>query len=251
LWSDLVESFAEEGVMFEDVCEDRPASFALLMYGSKLKEEYTKKLKDLKEPCPIQHTTWRTWQTHADILSTNEQEDSSEFLTILFDALYIECQDHEKMHLSLRSHFFFQCTPQYQCQICKKYSETETQPSNMIQLSLSNTEKGTSIQSLLNRTLNKPNVSFDNQNQPSCSHDNVSHLPCTTCKEAETNHSSWEELSDLPNYLFLCLKRYNENGGKVARNISCDSSLMIPEVVTKGEFLFKKVIIVDIYLFTH
>jgi hypothetical protein len=240
LWSDLVESFAEEGVMFEDVCEDRPASFALLMYGSKLKEEYTKKLKDLKEPCPIQHTTWRTWQTHADILSTNKQEDSSEFLTILFDALYIECQDHEKMHLSLRSHLFFQSTPQYQCQICQKYRETETQPSNMIQLSLSTTEKGTSIQSLLNRTLNKPNVANDNQNKTSCSHDIMSKLPCTICKESETNHSSWEELSDLPNYLFLCLKRYNEKGEKVARNISCDSSLMIPEVATKGEFLFKK-----------
>ena len=246
LWSDLVESFAEEGVMFEDVCESRPASFALLMYGSKLKDEYVKKLKDLKKPSPIQHTTWRTWQTHANILSTNKQEDSSEFITILFHALDVECGSHERMHFSLRSHLFFQSTPQYQCQRCQTFRETETQPSSMIQLSLTTTGKHMSIQSLLSKFLNVNYLASDNETEQSFSQDDASILPCTTCDVKETKHSSWEELTDLPNYLVMCLKRYNQEGKKLENNVSCDASVTIPEIERKGEFILQRVITIYI-----
>ena len=251
LWYDLVESFAEEGVMFEDVCESRPVSFALLMYGSKLKDEYVKKLKDLKEPSPIQHTTWRTWQTHAKILSTNKQEDSSEFLTILFNALDVECENHQRMHLSLRSYLFFQSTPQYQCLCCENMRETVTQSSNMIQLPLTSTGEHMSIQSLLSKFLNFNLMANRNETDQPCLPDDASILPCTNCKGKETKHSSWEEMTDLPNYLVMCLKRYHKNGKKIEKQVSCDTSVTIPEVERTGEFVLEGVKGSHIYFFTH
>ena len=113
LWSDMITSLAEEGVMFEDVCEQRPTSFALLMFGSKLKDEYLKKLKELKEPSHILHATWRMWQSHDGIMSRDDQEDATEFLIVMLEGIWKENRGNDAVLRSMTSHFFYNSRMRY------------------------------------------------------------------------------------------------------------------------------------------
>ena len=132
LWSDMATSFAEEGLMFEDVCEQRPISFALLMFGSKIKNEYQKKVKELKEPSSVNNNTWRLFQSNENILSDADQEDASEFLILMLEGIFDENKGSKTIMKSFDDQIFFTSKMRYQCQDCKSLKETTAQVSNLI-----------------------------------------------------------------------------------------------------------------------
>ena len=61
---------------------------------------------------------------------------------------------------------------------------------------------------------------------------------CTGCNNKGTVHNEWDELSSLPKFLFLCLKRYNEKGQKLKTIVECGASITIPIIVTEGEMIY-------------
>ena len=227
-WADLVTSLAVDGVMFEDVCEQRPTTFALLMYGSKLKNEYLKKMKELKEPSPILHTTWRMWQSHNGMMSEDKQEDATEFLIKVFAGIFNENQDDDTVLRSMNSHFFFKSRMRYQCQTCQTLKHTNPQVSNLINLSMHADGRDTSMQALVVKDQYSMNTLDSDDNLPTC----------TGCHNKGTVHNEWDELSSLPKFLFLCLKRYNEKRQKLNTIVECGGSLTIPIFVTEGEMIY-------------
>ena len=83
----------------------------------------------------------------------------------------------------------------------------------------------TSIKDLLKRDLYEVKPLTDEEVKPICS----------TCEEKKTDHNEWEEVSELPKFLFLSLKRFNDKGQKVCTNIQFANSICIPVVTSEGK----------------
>jgi hypothetical protein len=241
LWSDMATSFAEEGLMFEDVCEQRPISFALLMFGSKIKNEYQKKVKELKEPSSVNNNTWRLFQSNENILSDADQEDASEFLILMLEGIFDENKGSKTIMKSFDDQIFFTSKMRYQCQDCKSLKETTAQVSNLINLSIKTVRGHVSMQELIKSELYSVNVLGTEDSMPKCS----------VCRNQTTVHNEWEEFSALPTFLFFCLKRYDAKGKKIQKSVECGSSINIPIIVTEGEVNPSTLVNANVYIISH
>ena len=174
-------------------------------------------------------------------MSIADQEDATEFLILMLEGIFKENQGSKTIMNSLDRQFFFTSQMRYQCQVCKSFKQNNAQVSNVINLALNTVSEQCSMQNLVKSDLYSINVLDTEDSMPYCS----------VCSNQSTVHHEWDELSSLPKFLFLCLKRYDAKGDKVQKTVECRSSINIPRIVTEGEENQSTLIEAYVYITLH
>ena len=205
----------------------KPMTFASLLLGSQLRERFESSTSKFLEPLAIDFDSFQIVKNKAmPQFSSMKQEDASEFLNDLL-GYYISENPKEK---KLNSLFMSYQTSYYQCQTCYGLLHDKESPYPLYHLSLDAMDitEELSIKNLFRKELGSFN-DMDNSNNPTCS----------KC-DMKTFHKECCEMSKLPRFLFLNLKRYkkdlhqNSLYDKIICNVKCDHTVLIPEHKWQG-----------------